>query len=473
MNKKLLLLTLPAIMVLSSCTALKANVKGNILMAEDNLAHEEIFGEAVEAGELGLKLAAPYKLDALTSDFVKMGYQIAYKSADDTLSIRFVAAVKDAGVTAFWHRGIAQPNGYEGAEVTTGNWKFKFEEYTTDTTGKESTKLYSSLTDGTNTLSAGPTGTEGWTQYAGFAIYTVTGIPYTTYKDSYFAAYVNLADASSPSNKIKSQALAVKIEKDGTASKNKFFFDPNTYGHFLEGTINDALYDGGANGLYRESANIPDGNYAWYENVPLKTTDSFGSFYYGIDNQSKHHFQFFGAHDFFAESAGFFEKASLSGYCKPILQGSYDLKISAGNANHVYTEAKSYAKSLDAIKSEYPDLYLVPGVWETNDPVARFAVNLFGGTGTWVSMAKETVNGKVVYKCTLDASALTNTSIIFCRMNGGTVENNWDNKWNQTSDLTFSDRIYKSGPLGVCSITAAGDGNQTWVGVGGCSDINL
>ena len=28
-------------------------------------------------------------------------------------------------------------------------------------------------------------------------------------------------------------------------------------------------------------------------------------------------------------------------------------------------------------------------------------------------------------------------NVIFCRMNPSTTENNWDNKWNQTSDLTI------------------------------------
>ena len=459
MKKKLLLLALPALMALSGCSGAPVSPKVN-LMAEDNLAHEEIFGAAVEAGELGLKKAAPYKLATLEADFVKIGYQIAYKTADDTLSIRFVAAVKDAGVTAFWHRGIAQPNGYEGAEVTTGNWKFKFEEYTTDTTGKESTKLYSSLTDGTNTITAGPTGTTGWTEYAGFAIYTVTGIPYTTYKDSYFAAYVNLADASSPSNKIKSQALAVKIEREGTTSKNRFFFDPNTTGHFLEGTINDALYDGGANGLYRESAGVPDGNFAWYDDVPLKTTDSFGSFYYGIGDDSKWHFQFFGANEFFVESAGFFEKSTaLSGYCKPILQGVYDLKISAGNANHVYTTASSYSEDVESL---YPILYLDAGTsWDVAG--ARFEAYLFGNAETWINMTKVTINGKAVYKCDLTAANLLNTGLIFVRMDPSKPEHNWDSKWNQTGNLTLSDRFYKAGPVGVCKINN-GEGGCDWVG---------
>ena len=31
------------------------------------------------------------------------------------------------------------------------------------------------------------------------------------------------------------------------------------------------------------------------------------------------------------------------------------------------------------------------------------------------------------------------TNFIIVRMNGATADNNWENKWNQTVDLTYSD----------------------------------
>ena len=103
MKKRLLLLALPALMALSGCAGVSASPKANNLMVEDTLAHEEIFGEAVEAGEFGLRKAAPFKLATLTSDFVKMAYQIKFDdkgdgdASNDVISIRFIAAVKDAG----------------------------------------------------------------------------------------------------------------------------------------------------------------------------------------------------------------------------------------------------------------------------------------------------------------------------------------------------------------------------------------
>ncbi|MBQ9515341.1 MAG: hypothetical protein IJR57_04445, partial [Ruminococcus sp.] len=71
---------------------------------------------------------------------------------------------------------------------------------------------------------------------------------------------------------------------------------------------------------------------------------------------------------------------------------------------------------------------------------ARFAAYFFGDGDTWVSM---TAASDGTYTVEVP-SGKNYTSVIFCRMNGGTTENNWNNKWNQTSDLTISDGLSKS-----------------------------
>ena len=76
-------------------------------------------------------------------------------------------------------------------------------------------------------------------------------------------------------------------------------------------------------------------------------------------------------------------------------------------------------------------LYLKPGQW--NQDNARFAIYCFNnsaGTNAWVDM---TGSGET-YSATLPSG--TWDAVIFCRMNGATTENNWNNKWNQTADLT-------------------------------------
>ena len=79
-------------------------------------------------------------------------------------------------------------------------------------------------------------------------------------------------------------------------------------------------------------------------------------------------------------------------------------------------------------------VYLKPNAnW--NKDGARFAVYVFNSTGNaWASMEADSVDG--VYRADIPSGSWS--SIIFCRMNGATTENNWDNKWNQTDDLTIS-----------------------------------
>ena len=76
-------------------------------------------------------------------------------------------------------------------------------------------------------------------------------------------------------------------------------------------------------------------------------------------------------------------------------------------------------------------LYLQPNAnWNVDD--ARFAAYFFGNGETWVDMTL--VEGETnIYAVTVPAGF---ESVIFCRMNPGAAANNWNNKWNQTEDLT-------------------------------------
>ena len=336
MSKKLLLLALPALMVLSSCGARTiekpVNNQPALEMCEDNLAHEEIFGGEQDTAILTKK--NPYRLVTLTADSVKIGYQIQFNdkgdgdASNDVISIRFVAALTDAVESANWHRGLAQPNGCEGAEVSTDVWKYKFN----DGTSHPSTVFYTALNNGGDKAEVGKGDFVG---YNSFAIYTLMNIPYETYKNSYFAAYVELTS----SNAIKSQAIAVKIERDGTESKNRFYFNPSDTGHFLEGTIEGTLRDGTDNSSHALLTATEHGSGAFvasYADLSLRTTDSFGSFYYGADG----HFQFFGYNSFVKDTASpVFEAASLSEYNKPKLAETITIYISRDYLNKLFGSA--------------------------------------------------------------------------------------------------------------------------------------
>ncbi len=79
-----------------------------------------------------------------------------------------------------------------------------------------------------------------------------------------------------------------------------------------------------------------------------------------------------------------------------------------------------------------PDSY---GNWESYGArMAMYVFNSITGDNAWASMTK-TDGGR--YTAAVPAGQWTN--VIFCRMNGETSENNWDNKWNQTANLAPSD----------------------------------
>ena len=435
MNKKLLLLALPAFMVLSSCGAHSVEQPEERLeaaMSESTVAQEEDARELVRTNTI-------YRV-ALTSDYVKVGYQIQFNAndegdADDTISIRFVAALKGEVTSAFWHRGLAQPNGYEGADVGGGSWKYKFNDKTTH----QSTKFYTALNNDGVRVAAG----EGdFVGYSSFAIYTLMNIPYETYKDSYLAAYVELTS----DNTIKSQGIAVKIEKDGTASKNRFYFDASKTGHFLQGTINNQVRDGKTNPvLYEDEETVSGENFASYSSVPLKTTDSFGSFYYAVGTT----FQYFGHSGFFNESSSLItESASLSGYNAANYNGVYNLFVSSHYIedvedlrNHVYTRAVSYESSLV--------FYFDANVWDTAGANFRMYMWKNGGSAsdnqTLESGDRTIINvggePKEVYEfSSFDFSKYDSFKIE--RLNSANSE-----VWNNTGDkVDETSYVYSTGP---------------------------
>ena len=76
-------------------------------------------------------------------------------------------------------------------------------------------------------------------------------------------------------------------------------------------------------------------------------------------------------------------------------------------------------------------LYLTPSAnWKEGN--ARFAAYFFGNGEKWVSMTDSDKDG--VYEVDVPAGY---PNVIFCRMNPNAAANNWNNKWNQTSDLTI------------------------------------
>lgn len=135
---------------------------------------------------------------------------------------------------------------------------------------------------------------------------------------------------------------------------------------------------------------------------------------------------------FVAQTAAF-----VGGWDNKYAQTS-DLTIPTTSSNtFVVYEAEwntlEYAQSFE--EPEEPEepsmLYLKPNSnWTMSN--ARFAAYFYGNGETWVSMIDSDSDG--IYEVEVPAGY---SSVIFCRMNPDTTANIWDNKWDQTIDLTI------------------------------------
>lgn len=81
-------------------------------------------------------------------------------------------------------------------------------------------------------------------------------------------------------------------------------------------------------------------------------------------------------------------------------------------------------------------LYLKPNSnWKQSN--ARFAAYFFikDVSDAWVSMVDSDSDG--IYEVNIPKGYTFGDNVIFCRMNPSSTANNWNNKWNQTADLTI------------------------------------
>ncbi len=102
-----------------------------------------------------------------------------------------------------------------------------------------------------------------------------------------------------------------------------------------------------------------------------------------------------------------------------------------------YTAVAKQTVDGEEPKQEEPEvtenkLYLKPNAnWRQDN--ARFAAYFWGSGDKWVSMTDSDSDG--IYELNIPAGYDYGCNVIFCRMNPNTTANNWNNKWNQTSDL--------------------------------------
>jgi hypothetical protein len=90
--------------------------------------------------------------------------------------------------------------------------------------------------------------------------------------------------------------------------------------------------------------------------------------------------------------------------------------------------------------SDSDTLYLKPntGSYSWHQGNERYAMYFFGAGEAWVSMTDSDNDG--IYSGKIPSGGYTN--VIFCRMNGNSTQNNWNNKWCQTNDLALNPTAY-------------------------------
>ncbi len=118
------------------------------------------------------------------------------------------------------------------------------------------------------------------------------------------------------------------------------------------------------------------------------------------------------------------------------VDASGDVTVKNSNGTVVITasapETEEYLAGTATYTISVNMLYLIPNSnWKVDG--ARFAAYFFGNGETWVSMTDTDKDG--VYEVKVPTNKKY-PKVIFCRMTPNATANNWNNKWNQTGDLT-------------------------------------
>ena len=212
-----------------------------------------------------------------------------------------------------------------------------------------------------------------------------------------------------------------------------------------DGDITIASINSATTTLTATSAGTVTANFAPKGSTPIyfransgwKTDNArFAVYYNKIDNNK-------GWSELFEICGGDYYHADVPAECKELKIRRLKPKGSTGyqdvndglNNSNIWSETDFVPMPTDG-KTMYDmtKIYLKPnGNWKSNG--ARFAVYFFDGTSTekWVSMSPTTTDG--LYYC--DIPEGNYKQVNFCRMEPADATNIWENRWNQTKDLTL------------------------------------
>ena len=124
-----------------------------------------------------------------------------------------------------------------------------------------------------------------------------------------------------------------------------------------------------------------------------------------------------------------------------------DKSAVSGNVKIIMNKDGSEIESVEGLQTTNfgfePDsdkVYMKPS-YDWISVKARYAAYFFGNGDTWVDMSDP--DGDDVYEASVPTDKVY-PNVIFCRMDPSATANVWDNKWNQTGDLTVTtDAIYE------------------------------
>lgn len=421
MKKKLLLIALPTLMVLSGCSKVpikpvEKEVLSDTAMFEDTAAHEELFGDI----DLDIKKIGVPDPNPGSGSIPKIGVQFSglYKGDErdsygnltgnkaDFYAIRYVAAIKGdlSNQTVTWTRGVSQVNSTQVREMSSVGH---------DSTPLNSATAYASLND--NGVAVGvPSG------YDNYVVYTMYDIP-SSEANSYIAAYVTVT----PDVGEAAKSYAVVTEIDGGYY---FSVDTNSLirnGYFIEGTIGG--YDHTIITEDNEGDTDTDPENGGKDNSIFSDYQFSDDDEFGLFRLTSTCFQFYGYDTFMGSSASSFINSSdaVNQFGRFSKDGQYTLFLNASNLVYPIVTTTLFLDTSRTLEGG--------SKWGAG---ARFAIWAWGPTKErWYDMTNETGD---IYK--IEGYNVTDyPNLKFCRMNPGVASNGWDKDnplYNNTGNLS-------------------------------------
>ncbi len=399
-----MLLALPILMVLSSCNNVSINNKDIDSIKEDTSITNKMFGQEEESYALNNK-APKRAVEDLVEPRIGVQFKAYSDGGKDYYAVRYVAAIKSLDVTATWTRAVSS---------NTGNSLKGLE------SGITATKAYRTLNDN-GVISTCSVEYPGYEYYL---VYTMYDIPNSsTNENAYMMAYLTLSYGEAAP--VKSKAVVAQIK--GTGYVFSFDTDLVTNDYFIDihhSEGEDTVYYGEEG---EEKLNPAENDHAVFTNKAFANGDTFGLFKY-----TGSAFTFCDYSTYVGSTASRFSKTAgnKDNYGQLYLPGSYSLFVNY--QDRVYMEATDVLTTISLVPNDN---------WLSNlyDHAPRFALYAFGGSAgeEWFDLAK--VGASNVYRVE-NFNIGTHTTIVFCRMNGweDKLDNNWDNKDQQTNNLVIN-----------------------------------